>query len=1270
MALGFTRDFLVIQDELSDTDLDTRIRVESVADEDIIRVDVGDSPVGYGAVSDILLLSASAFTLAMGTANVVATAGAPVSITAGSGNTSGDGGDITLTAGTSPSGSAGSVVLPDQTAPSVTTNKIYSVGGSLFWNGVDLTGAAVGYLVLDGSGNVVGTDTTYSGSGDHNLLMLTNAGDALTTGIDNIAIGEDALGGASSADSTVAIGFGAGRGITTGNYNIAIGHLAIGRATPIATGADNVAIGRSTLLDIRAGTVGNIAIGALAGTAVQDGNYNIMIGEGAGQALTDGNNNILMGQGAGSSLTTTQSIQNIIMGEGAGDNLSGSAQGNIIMGADAGSKLIALATHNIIIGEDSVGGVAASATFTGTRNIVIGIGAFTQGTLTSAFRNTIIGYTAGTRFNTDSQFNVAIGNAAGPSTVASYSNQLWIHNTFSDTPLIKGHFTDRLLTINGDFVVVGNASATPVDSSITAAAGTGTATGAALNLTGGASGNGLTGDGGDIAITAGSSVATNGSGADITLTAGVGAGSGSAGSIVIPNQTAPTVTTNKLYSVAGALTWNGTDLTAGGGGDAIADADADTQIQVEETADEDIIRFDTGDNITGFPAAANMLLISSGQFTLALPTANVVATAGAPISLTAGTGNTSAAGGALSLTAGAGGASGDGGAINLTAGAGGGVSDYGGNISITAGVGGYQAGSVTITGGAGAVTGYGGNVSLIGGLGATNGSYDGGTATLQGGNAAGSPGDTVVAGGSSLGASAAGGTVAVTGGVSQGGGGAGGAVSITGTPGAGSSSAIGGAVTIQSGNGGSGGGGAGGVVTITTGGGTTTANAGALTISTGAGGATSGSGGALSLTAGSGGAGATGDGGDLNITAGNSAATNGGGGDITLTAGTATGSGSTGAIVIPNQTAPGVTTNKLYSVAGALTWNGTDLTAGAGGALADADGDTQIQVEEGADDDTIRFDTGDTPTGYGAETDLLIISSAQFTLAYGVAGSIATKGASISMTAGAGNSSGHGGDITFTGGASGSSTADGGDVSLLAGTGATGVEGGNIILTAGLGGSPGGGKGGDVVITAGLTQASAIAGGGISLTSGAGSDTSNGGAITLTAADGGAGATGNGGAISVISGDSASTNGNGGNIDITAGDLTGSGVSGTISLNVGTLDGIVVTELNNQVLIAYDTDLAITAFATGGQTNAVQLDANYSVITVSAADTDSVKLPLVFLVGTLMVVKNDDAAQAIDIFPGLGDDLGAGTNTAVSLAFGNTAIFLATVANATWTQLL
>ena len=41
----------------------------------------------------------------------------------------------------------------------------------------------------------------------------------------------------------------------------------------------------------------------------------------------------------------------------------------------------------------------------------------------------------------------------------------------------------------------------------------------------------------------------------------------------------------------------------------------------------------------------------------------------------------------------------------------------------------------------------------------------------------------------------------------------------------------------------------------------------------------------------------------------------------------------------------------------------------------------------------------------------------------------------------------------------------------------------------------------------------------------------------------------------------------------------------------------------------------------------------------------------------------------MDIFPASGDDAGAGTDTAVALAGGVGTMFLATVANTTWTQM-
>jgi hypothetical protein len=116
------------------------------------------------------------------------------------------------------------------------------------------------------------------------------------------------------------------------------------------------------------------------------------------------------------------------------------------------------------------------------------------------------------------------------------------------------------------------------------------------------------------------------------------------------------------------------------------------------------------------------------------------------------------------------------------------------------------------------------------------------------------------------------------------------------------------------------------------------------------------------------------------------------------------------------------------------------------------------------------------------------------------------------------------------------------------------------------------------------------------------------------------------------------------------------------------VDALTFTEDAGQVLVAQETEVGMTAFATGGQTSATQISSSHSVFSTVATLADSSKLPEVFLVGTKCLIKNDGAAD-MDVFPFLGDDLGAGTNTAVSVVAGTGALFVATVADATWTQM-
>lgn len=86
----------------------------------------------------------------------------------------------------------------------------------------------------------------------------------------------------------------------------------------------------------------------------------------------------------------------------------------------------------------------------------------------------------------------------------------------------------------------------------------------------------------------------------------------------------------------------------------------------------------------------------------------------------------------------------------------------------------------------------------------------------------------------------------------------------------------------------------------------------------------------------------------------------------------------------------------------------------------------------------------------------------------------------------------------------------------------------------------------------------------------------------------------------------------------------------------------------------------ITAFSGGGQASAVLLTATYSEVTVVAATGDSVKLPAA-VAGLVITVRNNDSAEAMDVFPNTDDTLNGGSaNAAESLAAGVSITYVAT----------
>jgi hypothetical protein len=236
----------------------------------------------------------------------------------------------------------------------------------------------------------------------------------------------------------------------------------------------------------------NIFIGLNAGLLTQPGyiNYtdvgknNLFIGNQAGFSHTEGMNNIFVGSSAG--YITNYGSRNIFMGVNAGYNNKTGAD-NVYIGTDAGKgyqsgSIFSNGGNNVFIG------VSSGYTIrTGFQNVALGywsgyynqagnynvfLGALSGVKNVDGIENVYVGYGSGA-FNTGSN-NVFLGrngnlndrsisgcvflgnNAGSPETL---SNKLYIANSNTSTPLIKGTFPNTDLTVTASNInLVGNLS--------------------------------------------------------------------------------------------------------------------------------------------------------------------------------------------------------------------------------------------------------------------------------------------------------------------------------------------------------------------------------------------------------------------------------------------------------------------------------------------------------------------------------------------------------------------------------------------------------------------------------------------------------------------------------------------------------------------------------------------------------------------------------------------------------------------------------------------
>ena len=335
-------------------------------------------------------------------------------------------------------------------------------------------------LVDTGSLYVGEVPAGLSGNPQGNTILGIDAGNALTTGTTNVAIGFEALSTATATNNkdcvaigyralknqnalvparNIAIGFEAGRDLTTVNGNVLIGSMVSRIATTGTTASvvvgnfamySNSGAAKSVVIGHYAGSNGSGGDGVSIGYQAGQNNTNVghhSIGYQAGFSQSSGASNTNLGFEAGYSNTTGAS--RVMLGYEAGRNNTGS--NNVFLGkatgkgTGSGSQCVAIGqgvmeagsaannsvfignfmAYNTTSGADSTVAIGTNCLsvsgYSGEANTVVGHQAANN--LSSGDNNTLIGYKAGFAASTGAS-NTLIGYEAGLAITTAGNNVL------------------------------------------------------------------------------------------------------------------------------------------------------------------------------------------------------------------------------------------------------------------------------------------------------------------------------------------------------------------------------------------------------------------------------------------------------------------------------------------------------------------------------------------------------------------------------------------------------------------------------------------------------------------------------------------------------------------------------------------------------------------------------------------------------------------------------------------------------------------------------
>jgi hypothetical protein len=294
-------------------------------------------------------------------------------------------------------------------------------GNVTFADGADIITAS------KGTNNArVGLDAgkSIASGGNYNTLVGDFAGDALTTGDSNTAVGYGALSTEDADGKNTAIGFEALNVLNAGadGESVAVGYQALKSQT---TGVSNVAVGYLAGEDLTTGT-DNTFIGTEAGKNTTDRNHNTVVGNQAFMTNVNGAKNVALGSGALLLMNpaSDSDTYNVAVGYDAGGQIT-TAASNTIVGGLAGDALTT-GSLNTFVGtaagsatddgasNTAVGAYALDAGNCGDNNVAIGAGSL-GGSSYTASNNVAVGKDAGNAL-TSGTSNTFVGGEAGDAT--------------------------------------------------------------------------------------------------------------------------------------------------------------------------------------------------------------------------------------------------------------------------------------------------------------------------------------------------------------------------------------------------------------------------------------------------------------------------------------------------------------------------------------------------------------------------------------------------------------------------------------------------------------------------------------------------------------------------------------------------------------------------------------------------------------------------------------------------------------------------------------